>query len=207
MILLLDHDDSFVDTLARYVRELGGETIVLRPKDTSVRDLERLRPSHIILSPGPRTPRDCPMAIEVVQQLGARLPILGVCLGHQCIAAAYGASVARTSHPRHGSTSAIRHDGRGVFAGIPTPFQATRYHSLAVVAASIPGTLEISATSDDGDIMAIRHRREPVEGVQFHPESVLTEWGYRMLANFLGRDASGTGRAADTAAYASRHAD
>lgn len=190
MILLLDHDDSFVYTLARYVAELGEQPTVVRARTTSVAAVASMAPTHIILSPGPRTPQDCPVAVAVIQQLGPAIPILGVCLGHQCVAVAYGATVERSPHPRHGSTSAISHDGRGVFARVPTPFHATRYHSLAVVASSMPSTLKVTATADDGDIMGIRHVRDPVEGVQFHPESVLTEWGYRMLANFLGRSSA-----------------
>jgi anthranilate synthase component 2 len=185
MILLLDHDDSFVYTLAAYVAELGAQPMVIRVHDTTVREIVALAPERIILSPGPRTPRDCPLALDVVRRLGARVPILGVCLGHQCVAAAFGAVVERSAHPRHGSTSVITHDGRGIFAGVPKSFRATRYHSLAVVAASVPPALEVSAVADDGDIMGIRHRVHPIEGVQFHPESVLTEWGHRMLDNFL----------------------
>ncbi len=184
-VLLLDHDDSFVHTLAAYVAELGAEPRVIRARDTTVTQIAQLAPERIILSPGPRTPRECPVAIDVVRRLGATIPILGVCLGHQCIAAAFGAAVERTPHPRHGRASAITHDGRGVFAGVPSPFQATRYHSLAVVATSVPESLEITAVADDGDVMGIRHRAHRIEGVQFHPESVLTEWGHRLLANFL----------------------
>jgi len=199
MILLLDHEDSFVHTLARYVAELGDAPMVVRARHTTVAALAALGPSHIILSPCPRTPRECPVAINVVRRLGSRVPVFGVCLGHQCIAAAYGATVSRAMHPRHGRTSRITHDGRGVFAGAPSPLEGTRYHSLSVVAGSLPDTLEVTATAEDGEIMGVRHRGDPVEGVQFHPESVLTEWGYLMLANFLGRSASGLGPAADSA--------
>lgn len=185
-VVLLDHDDSFVHTLAAYVAELGAEPRVIRARDTTVKEISALAPERIILSPGPRTPGDCPVAISVIRRLGTTIPILGVCLGHQCVAAAFGAAVDRTPHPRHGSSSAITHDSRGVFDGVPSPFQATRYHSLAVVASSMPPELEVTAVADDGDIMGIRHRMHRIEGVQFHPESVLTEWGHRMLANFLG---------------------
>ena len=206
MILLVDHDDSFVHTLARYVAELGQEPVVVRARTTTMAALAAMRPSHIILSPGPRTPQECPVGLNLVRQLGATTPILGVCLGHQCVAVAYGAAVERTAHPLHGSTSVIAHDGRGVYVDVPSPFQATRYHSLAVVAASVPPMLEVTATADDGEIMGIRHRTEPVEGVQFHPESVLTEWGYRMLANFLGRGSADVRKEADSYRYPSWHA-
>jgi anthranilate synthase/aminodeoxychorismate synthase-like glutamine amidotransferase len=206
MIVLLDHDDSFVHTLARYVTELGAEAHVVRARHATAAAVAALGASHIILSPGPRTPDECPVALDLVRRFGSATPILGICLGHQCVAAAYGALVRRAEHPRHGSTSAITHDGRGVFAGLPSPFRATRYHSLAVVAASVPRTLEVTATSDDGEIMGIRHRRDPVEAVQFHPESVLTEWGYQLLANFLGGSANGASMTADSVAYPSDHA-
>jgi len=197
MILLVDHDDSFVHTLARYAEELGCDTLVLHAKSVSVDDISSRAPSHIILSPGPGTPDSYPGTLSLIRELGAVIPILGVCLGHQCVAAAYGATVDRSTHPRHGRTSAIAHRGRGVFNGLPSPFQATRYHSLAVVASTVPEQLEITAYADDGDIMGVRHREHPVEGVQFHPESVLTEWGYRILANFLGVGGVGVGKTPD----------
>lgn len=187
MILLLDHEDSFVFNLARYIEELGGEARVVRAGATSLPEVIDLHAERIILSPGPRSPRECPLAIEVIRTLGPTTPILGVCLGHQCIGAAWGAVVGRSRHPRHGMTSEIQHDGRGVYAGIPSPFRATRYHSLAIQAGTIPPTLEVSAVADDGEIMGVRHRQHPVEGVQFHPESVLTEHGYDLLRNFMAR--------------------
>jgi anthranilate synthase/aminodeoxychorismate synthase-like glutamine amidotransferase len=185
MILLLDHEDSFVFNLARYVEELGQLPRVVRVGTVSLAEVTAMRPERIILSPGPGTPADCPLALAVIRQLGPEIPILGVCLGHQCIAAAYGASVTRARQPRHGLTSAIRHDGRGVFAGLPSPFLATRYHSLAIAREGIPEELELTAFADDGEIMGARHRLHPVEGVQFHPESVSSEHGHQLLENFL----------------------
>ncbi len=185
MILLLDHADSFVYNLARYVEELGEEARVVRVGAMSLSAVTALRPDGIILSPGPGAPRDCPLAIAVIRQLGPEIPILGVCLGHQCIAEAYGASVARARHPRHGMTSAVTHDGRGVLTGLPSPFLATRYHSLAMSRDGVPSELELTSFADDGEIMGVRHRVHPVEGVQFHPESVSTEYGHRLLGNFL----------------------
>lgn len=187
MILLLDHQDSFVHTLAGYVRTLGHEARVVRDDTISLQDIIALAPEGIILSPGPCTPHDCPLALEVVRALGDSTPILGVCLGHQVIAAAHGAEV-RPIAPRHGMTSTILHDGCGIFRDIPSPLQATRYHSLAVIAESLPPELEVSARSDDGVVMGIRHRTRPVEGVQFHPESVLTEHGMSMIQNWLERE-------------------
>jgi anthranilate synthase component 2 len=203
MILLLDHDDSFVHTLARYVAELGGDPLVLRARYTTAIEVAAMRASHLILSPGPGTPAECGVALELVRTIGSSTPILGVCLGHQCIAAAYGARVARSAHPRHGRTSPISHDGLGVLSGIPEGFLATRYHSLAVSHESVPPELLVTATSNDGEVMGIRHRNDPVEGVQFHPESVLSEWGYRLLANFLGRTDVITTKDADSAHYPS----
>jgi anthranilate synthase/aminodeoxychorismate synthase-like glutamine amidotransferase len=189
MILLIDNYDSFVYNLARYVAELGGEPVVRRNDTLTVEDVGALAPSHLILSPGPCTPAEAGVSTELVRRLGAGMPVLGVgvCLGHQCIAAAYGGRIIRAGHPMHGKTSPIRHDGVGVFRGIPSPFPATRYHSLVVGREGLPGELEIAATSDDGEIMALRHRRQPVTGVQFHPESVLTEHGHELIRNFLGR--------------------
>ncbi len=185
MILLIDNYDSFVYNLARYVRELGEEPVVRRHDAMTADDVLALRPSHVIISPGPCSPAEAGISTEVVRRVGPTIPVLGVCLGHQCIGAAYGGEIVRAGRPMHGKTSRIHHQGTGLFAGLPTPFLASRYHSLVISPDSMPGELEVTATSDDGEIMAVRHRRHPVYGVQFHPESVLTEHGYRMLDHFL----------------------
>ena len=191
MILLLDHEDSFVHTLARYVAELGEEPHVVRPGATSLGEIGRLGARGIILSPGPGAPDDCPLAMDVIRRLGASTPILGVCLGHQCIGAAYGASIVRARAPRHGMTSPILHDHGPLFRAIPTPFDATRYHSLVIDPATLPDDLVVTATAaDDHEIMGVRHRRHPVEGVQFHPESILTEHGQLMIGNWLDTTAA-----------------
>jgi anthranilate synthase/aminodeoxychorismate synthase-like glutamine amidotransferase len=187
VILLLDHQDSFVHTLAGYVRCLGREARVVRDDTLSRTDVVDLAPEGIILSPGPCTPHDCPLALDVVCSLGANIPILGVCLGHQVIAAALGAVVGPVE-PRHGRTSMITHDGLGVFDGLPSPLRGTRYHSLAVRDGTLPDVLAVTARADDDVVMGVRHRTWPVEGVQFHPESVLTEHGLAIIANWLGRE-------------------
>jgi anthranilate synthase/aminodeoxychorismate synthase-like glutamine amidotransferase len=184
MILLIDNYDSFVYNLARYVRELGGEALVRR-NDITVREVAALAPSHIIISPGPCTPREAGVSSSLIQEFGRSTPTLGVCLGHQCIGAAYGGEIIRARRPMHGKTSAIHHAGTGVFSGLPDPFRATRYHSLAIDPQQLPAALEVVATTADGEIMGVAHREHPVTGVQFHPESVLTEGGYELLGNFL----------------------
>jgi anthranilate synthase/aminodeoxychorismate synthase-like glutamine amidotransferase len=185
MILVIDNYDSFVYNLARYVRELGAEPLVLRNDAITVEEAVRLAPSHIIISPGPCSPAEAGISTELVRRLGDTTPLLGVCLGHQCIGAAYGGAIVRARRPMHGKTSRIRHTGTGIFTGLPSPFTATRYHSLVIAPESLPQELEATAWSEDGEIMAVQHRRYPVTGVQFHPESVLTEYGYRMLDRFL----------------------
>jgi anthranilate synthase component 2 len=201
MILLIDNYDSFVYNLARYVRELGEEALVRRHDAISLEEIAALGPSHIIVSPGPCSPAEAGISIAVVQRFGPTTPILGVCLGHQCIGAAYGARIVRAGRPVHGKASAIHHDGRGLFAGLPNPFRAARYHSLVVARDGIPATLRVTATAEDGEIMAVEHVRHPVLGLQFHPESVLTEHGYLLLDRFLhGAAATGGAIAAGPAA-------
>ena len=185
MILLIDNYDSFVYNLARYVRELGETPLVRRHDAIGVDEIFALAPSHIIISPGPCSPKEAGISTELVRQAGPSIPILGVCLGHQCIGAAYGGEILRAGAPMHGKTSRIHHSGTGLFHGLPSPFTATRYHSLVIGPASVPDTLRVTATSDDGEIMAVQHVEHPVYGVQFHPESVLTEHGYRLLDHFL----------------------
>jgi anthranilate synthase/aminodeoxychorismate synthase-like glutamine amidotransferase len=185
MILLLDNYDSFVYNLARYVRELGETPAVYRNDALTVDDVVALAPSHVIISPGPCSPSEAGISTELVRRLGATVPILGVCLGHQAIGAAYGGEIVRAGQPMHGKTSLIHHRGQGLFRGLPSPFRATRYHSLVIAPASMPEELEVTASSEDGEIMAVQHRRHPVYGVQFHPESVLTEHGYRLVDHFL----------------------
>ena len=190
MILLIDNYDSFVYNLARYVAELGGEPVVRRNDAVTLEEIATLGPSHIIISPGPCSPAESGISTDVVRRYGAAIPILGVCLGHQCIGAAYGGQIVRAKRPMHGKTSRIAHDQSGVFAGLPSPLTATRYHSLVIAPESMPAGLMVNAVSEDGEIMGVRHVEHPVHGVQFHPESVLTRFGYRMLARFLGRPAA-----------------
>jgi anthranilate synthase/aminodeoxychorismate synthase-like glutamine amidotransferase len=185
MILLLDNYDSFVWNLARYVRELGREPLVIRNDAITLDEVADLAPSHIIISPGPCTPTEAGISVGVIRRFGPTIPIFGVCLGHQAIGAAYGGRVVRAMRPMHGKTSDISHDGTGLFAGLPSPFKATRYHSLVIEHHSLPAELRITATAEDGEIMAVRHREHPVVGTQFHPESVLTEGGHAMVGRFL----------------------
>jgi anthranilate synthase/aminodeoxychorismate synthase-like glutamine amidotransferase len=185
MILLIDNYDSFVYNLARYVRELGEQATVRRHDAASLEEIAALAPSRIIISPGPCSPAEAGISIEVIRRFGPTIPILGVCLGHQCIGAAYGAGIVRARRPVHGKASRIQHDGRGLFAGLPNPFPAARYHSLAIARAGLPADLRVTATAEDGEIMAVEHARHPVTGLQFHPESVLTQYGYVLLDRFL----------------------
>jgi para-aminobenzoate synthetase component 2 len=190
MILLIDNYDSFVHNLARYVRELGWEALVRRHDAMMVEEVAALAPSHIIISPGPCSPTEAGISTEVVRRLGHAIPILGVCLGHQCIGAAYGGQIVRAGRPMHGKTSRVHHDGTGVFVGLPSPLIATRYHSLVIAPESVPPDLVVNATSEDGEIMGVRHAVHPVHGVQFHPEAALTQFGYRILDRFIRGPAS-----------------
>ena len=186
MILVLDNYDSFTYNLVQYLGELGASLDVIRNDAVTLDDISRARPERIVISPGPGRPEDAGVTMNVIRHFGEKTPILGVCLGHQAIGAVFGGSVVRASVPMHGKTSTIEHDGRGLFSGITEPFVASRYHSLVVAEKGLPAELEITArTKEDGTIMGLRHRRWPVHGVQFHPESILTGEGRRILRNFL----------------------
>ena len=189
MILVIDNYDSFTYNLVQYLGELGAKLEVVRNDAMDVEAIAHLQPERVVISPGPGNPDQAGVSLDVIRRLGATTPTLGVCLGHQAIGQAFGATVTRAPVQMHGKTSDIRHVGRGVFAGLSNPFVATRYHSLVVLAETVPDELEISARADDGQVMGLRHRRFPIEGVQFHPESILTAEGKRLLANFLGRPA------------------
>ena len=185
MLLLIDNYDSFTYNLAQYFGELGSEIVVRRNDAISLEEIEALAPERICISPGPCTPHEAGISKEIIVKFGQRIPILGVCLGHQCIAEAYGGEIVRAPRLMHGKASTITHNGNSLFSGLPTSFQAGRYHSLVVKRTSLPGCLDITAESDDGEIMALCHRQFPVYGVQFHPESVLTRDGKKILAQFL----------------------
>ncbi|WP_395679216.1 anthranilate synthase component II [Dokdonella sp.] len=192
MLLMIDNYDSFTFNLVQYFGELGEDVRVIRNDEMTLAALRALRPSAIVISPGPGTPDDAGVSLEVLQRLGGEVPVFGVCLGHQSIGQAFGGKVIRAKQIMHGKTSPIRHAGKGVFAGLPNPFEATRYHSLVVEQASLPDCLEVTAWTENADgsldeIMGLRHRTLPIEGVQFHPESILTEHGHAMLRNFLSQ--------------------
>jgi anthranilate synthase/aminodeoxychorismate synthase-like glutamine amidotransferase len=189
MILMIDNYDSFTWNLVQYLRELGAEVTVVRNDEVGTADIAEMRPERIVISPGPCTPSEAGVSVAAIREFSGRLPILGVCLGHQAIGQAFGGDVGPAGKVVHGKTSAISHLGIGVFRGLPSPFIATRYHSLAVRRATLPACLEVTAESEDGEIMGVRHREFSVEGVQFHPESFLTEHGHALLRNFLQREA------------------
>jgi anthranilate synthase component 2 len=186
MILVLDNYDSFTYNLVQYLGELGAEVSVVRNDAATIDEIGATRPERIVISPGPGRPEDAGVTMDVIKRLGAQTPIFGVCLGHQAIGAVFGGSVVRASVPMHGKTSTIEHNGRGVFSGLTAPFLASRYHSLVVADAGLPAELEVTArTQEDGTIMGLRHRSLPIHGVQFHPESILTGEGRKILRNFL----------------------
>ena len=185
MILVIDNYDSFTYNLVQYLGELGEEVVVKRNDEISLDDIAAMRPDHILISPGPCTPNEAGISLAVIDRFKGEIPILGVCLGHQSIGQAFGGDVVRADRLMHGKTSSIRHDNRGMFAGLPNPFTATRYHSLIVKRETLPDELEITAETDEGEIMGLRHKRFPIEGVQFHPESIITEHGLTMLRNFI----------------------
>jgi anthranilate synthase/aminodeoxychorismate synthase-like glutamine amidotransferase len=189
MILMIDNYDSFTWNLVQYLQELGAEVEVARNDEIGTADIGSMRPKGIVISPGPCTPSEAGVSLAAIRAFAHKVPILGVCLGHQAIGQAFGGEVVHAGKVVHGKTSTITHSGAGVFRGLPTPFTATRYHSLAIRRATLPECLEVTAESEDGEIMGVRHRELPVEGVQFHPESFLTEHGHALLKNFLEREA------------------
>ena len=192
-VLVIDNYDSFVYNLVQYLGELGADPIVHRHDARSLDEIVEIDPDAILISPGPGTPDDAGLSNDVIRTFAGSRPVLGVCLGHQCLGQVFGGRVVRADEVMHGKTSVIRHDGRGVFAGLPNPFEATRYHSLVVDRDSVPSELEISAETDDGTVMGLRHREYAVEGVQFHPESILTASGHDLLRNFLAMTAVNAG--------------
>ena len=192
-VLVIDNYDSFVYNLVQYLGELGADPIVHRHDARSLDEIVEIDPDAILISPGPGTPDDAGLSNDVIRTFAGRRPVLGVCLGHQCLGQVFGGRVVRAGQVMHGKTSVIRHDGQGVFAGLPNPFEATRYHSLVVDRDSVPPELEISAETDDGTVMGLRHREYAVEGVQFHPESILTASGHDLLRNFLTMSAVNAG--------------
>ncbi|MCY9592450.1 aminodeoxychorismate/anthranilate synthase component II [Paenibacillus chitinolyticus] len=194
MILVIDNYDSFTYNLVQYLGELGQDIVVKRNDAIDLSGIEEFSPDHILISPGPCTPNEAGISLDVIRHFKGRIPILGVCLGHQAIGQAFGGDVVRAGKLMHGKTSPIYHDGKTIFEDIPSPYTATRYHSLIVRKETLPDCLEISATSDEGEIMGLRHKEYPIEGVQFHPESIITDHGLTLLRNFLGRTVpAGTG--------------
>ena len=189
MLLLIDNYDSFTYNLFQYLSELGQEVLVARNDKITIEEIERLKPERIVVSPGPSTPLHAGISNDVIRHFGPKLPLLGVCLGHQCIGHVYGGTVGRAKAVMHGKSSLVHHKGEGVLAGLPNPFSAIRYHSLAVAPEGLPDCLEVTAWTDDDTIMGLRHRQHPVEGVQFHPESFMTPVGKDLLRNFLKKGA------------------
>jgi anthranilate synthase component 2 len=185
MLLLIDNYDSFTYNLVQYLGELGADVHVHRNDAIGIEQIAAWEPSAIVISPGPCTPNEAGISVPLIQRFAGRIPILGVCLGHQAIGQAFGGKIVRAERVMHGKVSPVTHDGRGVFAELPSPFTATRYHSLAIERTTMPACLAITATADDGEVMGVRHREWPVEGVQFHPEAILTEHGHALLRNFL----------------------
>lgn len=185
MLLVIDNYDSFTYNLVQYFGELGAEPVVKRNDAITPEEIETIQPARIVISPGPGKPNDAGISMEVIRRMGPTTPILGVCLGHQCIAEVYGGKVVRADRLMHGKTSPIRHQGAGVFAGLPNPFEATRYHSLIVEKGSVPACLQVTADTAEGEIMGLQHRNFPTHGVQFHPESILSREGKDLLRNFL----------------------
>ena len=184
-VLVIDNYDSFTYNLVQYLGELGEQTVVRRNDEITLSDVTQLKPMAAVLSPGPKTPREAGICNDLLVELGPTLPTLGVCLGHQCLGAAYGAQVVRAKQVMHGKVSRVFHEEQSIFRGIPRPFLATRYHSLVVDRQSLPADLEVTAWTEDGTVMGLRHRRHPLAGVQFHPEAILTEHGHQLLGNFL----------------------
>ncbi|WP_284642771.1 aminodeoxychorismate/anthranilate synthase component II [Paenibacillus silviterrae] len=191
MILVIDNYDSFTYNLVQYLGELGEQVVVRRNDEIDLDGIEALKPDHILISPGPCTPNEAGISLALIERFKGEIPILGVCLGHQSIGQAFGGDVIRAEKLMHGKTSPILHDGKSIFEGLPSPFTATRYHSLIVKKETLPDCLEISAETPEGEIMGLRHKEYPIEGVQFHPESIITDHGHQMLRNFLKRTAVG----------------
>jgi para-aminobenzoate synthetase component II len=191
MILVIDNYDSFTYNLVQYLGELGEQVEVRRNDEIDLAGIEALKPDHILISPGPCTPNEAGISLSLIEHFKGKIPILGVCLGHQSIGQVFGGDVIRAERLMHGKTSPIHHDSKGVFEGLPSPFTATRYHSLIVKKETLPDCLEISAETAEGEIMGLRHKEYPIEGVQFHPESIITDHGHQMLRNFLKRTAVG----------------
>ena len=190
MLLLIDNYDSFTYNLYQYLSELGASVEVLRNDEASVEDCLAMGPERIVVSPGPKTPSEAGISVELIRAAAGQVPLLGVCLGHQCIGQAFGGRIVSAGEIMHGKISPVTHDGTGVFAGLPQPFEAIRYHSLAIDPDSLPAELEVSARAESGVIMGVRHRTLPIEGVQFHPESIMTATGHDLLRNFLAMEAS-----------------